>query len=870
MASGRDDNATGRAIAALVRLSIRFAWLAAVVAVLAGGFAAHYAATHFALDSQTENLVSADAPWRVQEKRFDREFPQQNNLIVVVVDSDSPERDAEATTALAAKLAPQKQFFLSVRQPDGDPYFAQEGLMLLPLKDVQSTMAQLIKAQPFLGALAADPSLRGLLSSLSTALLGVKHGDTTLAALAPAMTALTNTLGDVEAGKPAFLSWRAMVTGTKASARETRRFILVKPRLDYTQLTPGTRASEAIRATAAALKLTPQNGVRVRLTGPVPMSDEEFATLAEHAGVIAAIIVAGMLLMLWLAVRSFRIITAIALTMIVGLTLTAAGALALLGPFNVISIAFIPLFVGLGVDFGIQFSVRYRAERHAADDLREALIRTGASIGGALALAAAAIAAGFLSFAPSGYAGLAKLGTIAGCGMIVTFVLSLTGLPAFLAILKPGAEAQEIGWMALAPLDDLIARHWKRIVTAFLAAGAAGVVLTFFLSFDFNPIHLRSAKTESVSTLLDLMKDPVTSPNTIDVLVPNRTAADALAAKLSRLPEVDGVMSIDTFIPKDQDRKLAIISDASFVLDPTINPVLPAPPPTDGDIIASLRSAAKSLRDVAMSSHEPSAAEAARLAQVLKKLADGAPALRSRARAALIPGMNTMLEQVRGVLQARKVGFRDLPPDLVRDWVAPDGTRRLEVSPRGDVSSNTALAKFTTAVRAVAPNATGTPIIIQESGRTIVNAFIKAGALSLIAIAILLAFWLRNAADVAFALAPLLFAFVFTLGTSVAIAMPLNFANIIALPLLFGIGVAFDIYFVIAWRNGTRQLLQSPLGRAVILSAGTTACGFGTLWFSSHPGTASMGALLLISLAWILIVVLILLPALLTGFSRKP
>jgi hopanoid biosynthesis associated RND transporter like protein HpnN len=860
---------TGKFIAALVRFSVQYAWVVLIAALIAGGFAARYDIQHFGLDSQTENLVSPNAPWRAREQQFDREFPQTANLIDVVIDSESPERAEDATARLAARLSQQKQFFLSVRRPDAGPFFEHDAILLLPTADVQSTTAQIIKAQPFLGALAADPSLRGVFSSLSTVALGIQHGQAKFSELGSALTALTTTLGDVEAGKPAYLSWRSMVTGAPASIRETRRFIQVKPRLDFTRLMAGATATEAIRASARALDLTPKNGVRVRLTGPVPMADEEFATIADHAVLLGILILASMVLMLWLAVRSFRIIAAILTTLLIGLAITAAAGLALVGPFNVISIAFIPLFVGLGVDFGIQFSVRYRAERHEVDNLRQALIRAGASIGGALTLAAAAIAVGFLSFAPTDYAGLAKLGIIAGDGMLITFALSLTFLPAMLMLLKPGVETAEIGWERLAPVDRFIARKHLQILRDAGVLGFAGLGLLFFLHFDFNPLDLRSPKTQAVATALDLMKHPETSPNTIDVLVPNHAAAKALATKLSRVPEVSGVLSIDTFIPKDQDKKLAILSDASSILDLTINPIVTAPPPSDAQLVASLRSTAAALRSAAAVSHEAGAANAVQLARVLDKLADGSPALRARATAALVPGMNVMLDQIRGILQAQPVSLATLPPDLVRDWVTPDGAYRLEVQPRGDVSTNAALARFTRAVTAVAPEATGTPIVIQESGRTIVNAFIQAGILSLLAITILLALWLRNLADVVFALVPLVLAFILTLATSVIFGIQLNFANIIALPLLFGIGVAFDIYFVIAWRSGTRNLLRSPLGRAVILSACTTAFGFGTLSFSSHPGTASMGDLLLISLAWILVLVLIVLPALLMTFAPR-
>jgi predicted RND superfamily exporter protein len=191
------------------------------------------------------------------------------------------------------------------------------------------------------------------------------------------------------------------------------------------------------------------------------------------------------------------------------------------------------------------------------------------------------------------------------------------------------------------------------------------------------------------------------------------------------------------------------------------------------------------------------------------------------------------------------------------------------VFPKGDANDNATLQRFTAAVRQVAPEGTGTVVGIQESSRTIVKAFLEAGLWALLSITILLAITLRRAADVALTLAPLTLAGLATLGTCVALGLPLNFENIIALPLLFGIGVAFDIYFVMAWRAGQGQLLQSSITRAVIFSALTTGTAFGSLWLSHHPGTSSMGALLALSLACTLTSVLLFLPALLAEPRAK-
>ncbi len=186
----------------------------------------------------------------------------------------------------------------------------------------------------------------------------------------------------------------------------------------------------------------------------------------------------------------------------------------------------------------------------------------------------------------------------------------------------------------------------------------------------------------------------------------------------------------------------------------------------------------------------------------------------------------------------------------------------IQLFPSGG-TDNATLLRFTRAVRSVAPAASGLPISTQEAARTVARAFVQAGILALVAVALLLLAVLRSIREVAFTLAPVVLSGFLTLGSCVLIGQPLNFANIIAFPLLFGVGVAFHIYFVMAWRAGARDLLQSSLARAVFFSALATGTAFGSLWLSSHPGTASMGKILMISLAWTLVCALIFEPALL-------
>ena len=311
----------------------------------------------------------------------------------------------------------------------------------------------------------------------------------------------------------------------------------------------------------------------MRLTGPVPLQDEEFASLAQGAGVIAAAMIGAIVLMLWFAVRSARLIGCILVTTITGLVLAAAWGLLVFHRFNVISVAFIPLFVGLGVDFGIQFSVRYRAEHKPDVDIRDALTGSGQIMGRSLGLAATAIAAGFLAFAPTDYVGVSQLGLIAGVGMFIALGLNLTLLPALIRLARPRGRAEGGVYRQIEQLDHIMLNHRRLVVGVGVGAALVSLALTPLLHFDFNPLHLRSPKSESVSTLLDLTRDPDQTPNTIDVLAPSLDKLDGLSARLEKLPEVSDVRSLKDFVPKDQDAKLAVITDAQTLLDITLNPI---------------------------------------------------------------------------------------------------------------------------------------------------------------------------------------------------------------------------------------------------------------------------------------------------------
>jgi len=850
-----------RTVVSIVKGCTRFATLTLLIALVLAAAAGLYTAKHFSINTDINKLISPNLDWRQRDQQFDQAF-DRDSTILAVVEAPTPELTKSAASALEQRLKGDTENFVSLQPLGSGEFFDKNGLLFLPVDELAKLTGQFESAAPLIEIMAGDPSIRGLTGALETGLAGVQRGQIKLDGTARPFNLIAQTVEDVLNKSAATFSWRELISEKPLTDSDRRAFIEFKPFLDYNALEPGKDATDAIRKAAADLDFPGKYQARVKLTGPVPIANEEYATVQDGAVVNGVGTVLVVLLILWMALHSAKIIFAVFVNLFIGLSITTAAGLAMVGSLNLLSIAFAVLFVGLGVDFGIQFSVRYRSERFKNDDLREALAEAASRAAVPLSLAAMATAAGFLCFLPTDYKGISELGEIAGVGMLVAFTSSITVLPALLRLLNPPGEKEPVGYAFLAPVDHFLEKHRVIIVAGTLLIAVAGLPLLYFMKFDFNPMNLRNPKAESIATFLDLRKDPNTGANAVDVMTHSEADAKKIAARLEKLPEVLRVQSLDSFVPEDQPAKLKLIGQGAKVLNPALNPDSIDAPPTDQENVEALRGSADALRKVAGDGKGPGAVASRRLAYALWQLAESNEATRDKAQTIFVTPLQVVLDQLKNSLQAQPVSLKTLPSDIVSAWKAKDGLTRVEALPRGDPNDNDNLRKFANAVLAAEPTAIGGPVSILKSGDTVVRAFIHAGIYALVVIGLLLWITLRRITDVLLTLVPLLVAGAVTLEICVLIGLPLNFANIVALPLLLGIGVAFKIYYVTAWRSGRTNLLQTSLTRAIFFSALTTATAFGSLWLSSHPGTSSMGKLLALSLVTTLAAVLLFQPAL--------
>jgi len=842
---------------------------ATVLAALAATVTAVYGvATQLSINTDTEDMLSADLPFRQDSNALSAAFPQLSDNIVVVIDAATPDLADDSATMLARRLREHPQVFGGVFDPRGEPFFRTNGLLYLDIEELSDLADRLAEAQPFLGTLWRDASLRGLAEMLSLAIDEVtKEKGATPFEIARVLNAIAEVAEKQAAGRFGLLSWKRLMGKAEDDANESRRLIVIQPALDYASLAPAERTMEVLREIARDLALDSEHGVSVRLTGSAALAQEELASVSQGMGLAAALSLILVAVLLVVGLGSPRLAGATVATLLMGLTWTAAFALIAIGSLNLISVAFAVLFIGLSVDFGIHFGLRYREAIDGEAGHKTALEQAASGVGGALTLSAVAAAIGFFSFLPTDYRGLAELGLIAGVGMFIALFANVTVLPALLTLMPLSPKP-----VRRAPMRSAGGRAGSSWAIAWgaLALGLVALALVPAARFDFDPLNLKDPSTESVGTLFDLMEQSRTSPYSITVLAPNLDAAATLAGRLSELDEVDDTATLIDYVPKNQDEKLAVIEDMVLFLAPAF-----AAAPGKTSIDSPSRTAAVMTlqgdldRLARAAKGAPLGDTAGRLSRALAALIGGGALAELEARLmTLLPGR---LRALSDSLDAGPVTFDDLPDSLRRRQVAADGRVSVEVYPKENLHQHQALRRFVGAVRAVAPHATGSPVVILEAGNTVVGAFRDAAVLAFVAIAVLLAVLLRRPRDVALVFSPLVLAALLTVAASVLFGLPFNFANVIVLPLLFGLGVANGIHLVLRRRDegGVAEVMASSTPRAVVFSALTTIGSFASIALSSHPGTASMGMLLTIAIALTLACTLIVLPALMALDEKK-
>ena len=1018
-----------------VRLVRRYAPVVLLAAFSLAFLAVRYTVDNVSMNTDTEDMLSAELAWRKLDQEYERLFPQYDNNILIVLEAATPDQARDAAMLLYERLRSERDLFEFVYYPNALPVFRESGLLYLDHAELQDLSDNLAEVQPFLARLARDPTLRGLFEALGDALDAAADGE--VVDIEPVLTRINDALEALRDGRPYRLSWQELMSGdgdgdgdgdqSRGQSKITpnpaidrdnedftltpksgtdprlqhagaslksvpgaadaphREFILTQPKLDYAGFFPATPAIDGIRGAYDELGIAASPGAQLRLTGATMLAHEEMLSVMEGTETAVLLALCLVTVIMVTGLSSSRLALVAVISLVTGLAYTAAFAILTVGELNLISVAFAVLYIGLGVDFAIHYCLRYREYLIDGADRGAALDETSVNIGGSLFLCAVSTALGFFAFIPTDYTGVAELGWISGFAMFISFAATLTVIPALLSLLPyaPGAQRptpSRASHQVRRPrlpfcgpgAGRLVERHAGKILGATACLALASAVALGGLRFDHNPLNLHARDGAALGAYRELLADNDLTPWTAIAIAGDDAEADRYRDAFTQSELVDKVVTVADFIPAHQDEKLFIIDEISLLLgDLTMTPPDPAAQTpaarldalrgfqeklqatgADGPVHARLRNNLTELLEqitghpyklqdthinyrTPMISPKPDSSQRAddecltpscrtrsgiqwntvstggRLSVSLDsrlrgndedgsagegmdprlqhagaslKSVPGADSRRSgddeggsgddlaQLEQMLLASLPGRLEALNASLDADYISLETLPDPLKRLWVSADGQRRVEIYPEQDMQDNQALREFVRGVQSISPEVTGAPIINLEASDAVAVAFRQAFLYAFIAITVMLYILLARKRDVFLALIPLLTAALVTGAISALAGLPLNFANVIALPLLLGIGVDSGIHIIHRYRTDLpdgKSILATSTARAVIVSSLTTMGGVGNLALSPHAGTASMGILLTLGIGVTLVCMLLVLPALLT-VAGKP
>ncbi len=846
-----------------------------------------YAVDRFRMNSDLNALIEQDAFWRIAVDRDESAFPDLAHTALFVVSGASFSEVERVALDVEGRIRSREDLFSAVYSPQNDAFFRDHALLYLERSALDGVADRLVDAQPVLTAIAEDTSLRGILN-----LVGQAIDNDRVAALDRLLTLLAASAEATASGADPGILWADEFFPDQ---EQQFRLIMLKGRMEFGERLPNARVMSALRTIIADTDVP--TGVSVGLTGEIALTHEEIEAAmsgVQSAGWIAVMVLASVLVV---GVRSAKIIAATLLMLLVGVIWTAALAMLTVGEYNTLSVVFLVIFFGLGVDFAIHFCLRYQEAINSPDSAVLPSLRAATgSVGGAILLCTLTTALGFLSFWPTDYRGLGDLGIIAAGGMLVAAVLTFTLLPACFSIMGP-IRPHVVDLPTGDRLVRFLLQHPISVLCVVTLAAIVAGVLASRSYFDYSVMALKNPDAESVIELRRLQEQGIATDYSVTLLVPETPPLEGsrpqsraqLRAQLRALDTVASVMGPADYVPVEQADKLLILEDLQVVLWSALNPSRSAPPPSLQDLLesaAELRGKIGRWR-VSAAADADAAAEAEAGAQALERLDlamkrlqvpdaaatadgwrsdDGAPGRLLDWQAGVVETLSAELGWLRRALLVGEVTFDDLPAPLQARLLSSQGEQRWTLVPADDISEVAALGRFVTSVRELAPGASGRPVIEWGVGSIVSESFVQALTLAVASILLLLMLNFRNLRDALMILIPLALAALFTLAAGVVFDEPMNMANVIVLPLIFGLGVDNGIHVVDRFHGAgdVEHLLASSTPRAVVLSTLTTIGTFAALMLSPHQGTASIGMLLTVAVALLLVCTVFVLPVLLS------
>ena len=867
----------------------------------------------FNIHSGMTDLITQDTQWRKDFNAFKQSFPQLIDTAVIVVSGTSLKSVEETTQQIYQQLLSQPNKFSAVYSGAADGFFRDHALLYQSIDELYDTSDRLAEAQTILTAVAEDESLIGILDLIVEAVdeAGKVDGEEAPVGLEKVVNLLTQSAQAVayESNKNspdaqtiverAEIAWTDEVFNRDGEMQY--QLIFLKGQADYGQDLPHKQTVDNIRQLLQALP-TPEN-VSVRLTGEVVLATEEIAAAKIGVRIAAVVSLLLLLVILTFGVRSLQITIACLSMVVIGAIWTSAFAMTAIGSYNTLSLLFVVMFFGLGVDFCLHFSLRFQealsrdivAEadgvEHAYFEKREvsqALGKSAKSVGRAIWLCVITTSIGFLAFSLTDYRGLAELGIISAAGMLIAAFLTFTLLPAlFMLVPMPRKRFQP----AFKSIEKFVARLSSRpqlFLVGLALVSLIAVLLAINIRFDFSVLALRDKQSESMSTLIELQEAGQITDYSLSMLTTDMTLDSDLIERLNQLPSVEKVRTAADYLPTDLDEKQLLLEDLRELLWSAIEPTRQASEVNEQQLSLAVARLVQALERQALdnratdskaiknpirdnSSDLPKAYE--HLHQAIKQLTENAERqdlFLGYWQQASISNLVEELQWLRSALMVEPPNFQQLPVGLQQRLVSPDGLYHSVIMPVGNIVETQDARRFINEVQSLSIAVTGRPIIEMGIGEIVSDSFKTALLIALIGILLVLLMVMRDSINIIWVLLPLALTAIFSLAAMTLLDISFNMANVLVLPLIFGLGVDNGIHVIDRYnhRHNVNILMHSSTPKAVLLSALTTIATFSSLSLSPHVGTATIGYVLTISVLIMLVITVIVLPVILDWVSR--
>ena len=880
----------GRLAASICRYPHWFFWPQVALFVLCVG----YTVLFLKADMNRDNLVGPNQKYHQNYLAFTKEFPQPDDL-VVVVESDNLEKNRQFVERIAARMQAETNLFCDVFYQQNLAMLGNKALQFAETTNLTEMRDTLHAAMPFIRQFTQTTNLVSLFEQINQAFRTAKQEDNaenkSLVKSLPALGRIVSQANDAlqRPGSPPSPNVITLLGGDDQTVLDSY-LTFAKGRIFVvtTHAPNDDKNGDAVDRLRELVKLTRDEvpGVNVGITGE-PVLDYDEMTQSQKDTTVASVV--SLLLCAIIFIYGYnetgRPIKA-TICLVVGLGYTLAFTTLTVGHLNILTITFVPMLIGLAIDYAVHLITRYEEELHHGRTKEEAITKAMVYTGQGIFTGALTTSGAFLAMYFTNFQGIKEMGIICGGGLLVCLAPMMTMLPVLLLRGRQNALDHRIRDDGRRPRIENI---WLQ--RPGLVAGITGMLCLAALIegrkvyFDYNLIKMQSPSLSSVvfeQTLLDSADKSLLYGA---VVADSLTNAVAWQERIERLPTVAGTEPpfYGDFLAADPGEKLKLIGEVKAeVAGLRFNP--PDPRPVDLQELSTTlfyTSCYASLAAQAAGTNQPVVGAelnslAAAITDFRKLMLDADADRRVEYAAKLAQFQEALLSDLHGTFKllqqqddTHPPSVQDLPPALYHRFVGVNGKFLIQVYPKQDVWQRPAQKAFIDDLHTVDPDVTGTPVQLYEYEKLLRDSYIQAAWYSLAAIALMVLIHFRSVTAMILALIPVAIGTLWLAGLMGWLGVPINLANIMTLPLVIGIGVTNGIHILNRYaEEGTPGILSRSTGKAVLVSGLTAIAGFGSLMLAQHRGIRSLGIIMSAGIATCMIAALTFLPALLSLIGR--